>query len=299
MPSGEFCLVNPYHVSMKGIEKNVLCRDDEDYGIMVKYIAVCSLRKNVIVIIYTIASNHCHVAVLAKNHSDANAFSEELKREYSQWFQSKYLEKRVLRNTDVQALLLDSDWYVRNALAYIPRNAIDNGESVSRYKWSGYRAMFAQKDIPPSGIPVCKMSRREQDRVMHTRENLKKVPWLIDSGGDIIPESFCDSEYLEQVFNGDPAFWLKTIGSLNPAEMQEKLVDGPRRMLPDSEFFKLVNDISRQWFKCGISELPDEKKYRLLLYVKRSRKTTVHQLARVFGIDRERVGKALAVKRWG
>lgn len=293
LPSGDIRNVQPYHISLKGTVKAILCRDDEDYGIMVKYIAVCARRKNVIVIIYAVVSNHCHVAVLASTYQEAYDYAQELKKNYAQWFQSKYLEKGILQGVDAQALLLDNEWYVRNTLAYIPRNALDNGSPVDRYKWSGYRAMFADKTRKVNGLPVCKFTRREQDRILHTREDLKDVPWLVDSDGDLMPESFCDTEYLEQVFNHDPAFWLKTIGALNPAEMEEKLVEAPRRMLPDSEFYKVAADTADRWFGADIGQLPLAKKLRLLPFLWRTQKTTVKQLARTLGIERDSVKNAL------
>lgn len=293
LPSGEIKNVQPYHISMKGLEKAILCRDAEDYGVMVKYIAVCAHRKNVIVIIYAVASNHAHVAVLAASYQEACDYAEELKRNYAQWFQTKYLERQILKGVDVQAILLDSEWHVRNALAYIPRNALDNGSAINQYKWSGYRAMFADKSQKMDGLPVSHFTRREQDRIMHTRESLKGVPWLVDFEGDLIPASFCDVAYLEQVFNNDPAFWLKTIGGVNPAEMQERLVDGPRRMLPDTEFYKVAADTADRWFRTELSLLTMEKKKRLIPYLWRTHKTTVNQLARVFGLEREEVQKTL------
>lgn len=299
LPSGKTKSVHPYHVCMKGLSEALLCRDNEDYGVLVKYIAVCAKRKNVIVIIYEVNSNHCHVAVLSAAYQDACDYADELKRTYAQWFQIKYFEKHILKDTDVQALLLDSEWYVRNALAYIPRNAIDNGFAVDTYKWSGYRAMFSDKAKKPSGLPVCKFTRREQDRIMHTRDSLKNVSWLVDADGDLMPETFCDSDYLEQAFNHDQAFWLKTIGALNPAEMEEKLVDAPRRMLPDSELYKVVSDTALRWFSQALNDLTKEKKYRLLPYIRRTRKTTVHQLARVFSLPRKEVCRVLGLKESG
>ena len=93
LPSGEQANVQPYHISMKGLKTAILCRDEEDYGVLVKYIAICSHRKNVIVIIYTAVSNHCHIAVLAKSYVEACEFAEELKRIYAQWIHTKYREK--------------------------------------------------------------------------------------------------------------------------------------------------------------------------------------------------------------
>lgn len=291
LPSGEQANVQPYHISMKGLKTAILCRDEEDYGVLVKYIAICSHRKNVIVIIYTAVSNHCHIAVLAKSYVEACEFAEELKRIYAQWIHTKYREKKLLRNVDVQAILLDNDSYVRNALAYIPRNAADNGSPIDTYRWSGYRAMFSGKKT--GGIPVNKYTRREQDRIMHSREDLKDVKWEVDGYGELIPKSFCDVDYLEQVFNHDQAFWLRMVGGVNTAEMEETLVEAPRRILPDSEFYKVVADIVDRWFKTDIGQLTTEKKKRILPYLWRTRKTTVNQLARVIGLDREEVKRAI------
>lgn len=293
LPSGEFMNVQPFHVSMKGLETAIICRDNEDYDTLVKYIAICARRKNVIVIIYAVVSNHCHIAVLAVSQADADAFAQELKRAFGQWLQAKYNESGILRGTDVTAICLDNNWYVRNALAYIPRNALDNGFSVHKYPWSGYKAMFSGNESYPESRKVSSLTKREITAIMHTRDKLDDVPWLLDRNNQLIPYSFCDHEYLEQVFNNDPAFWLKTIGALNSAEMEEVLVNAPCRMLPDTEFYKVVADIVDRWFHLGIADLTEEKKKRLLPYLWRSRKTTVNQLARVLGMDRDEIRNAL------
>lgn len=293
LPSGQVRNVQPFHVSLEGLEKAILCRDADDYDVMVKYIAICARRKNVIVIIYAAASNHCHAAVLAQFQQEADAYAQELKRMYSQWFTAKYNEPRTLRKTDAKAICLDNDWYVRNALAYIPRNALDNGCSVQRYPWSGYRAMFSGETAFPGSRRVAALTKRETGATMHTRDRLTDVPWLLDEQNRLIPSSFCDVAYLEQAFNHEPAFWLKTIGALNPAEMEEKLVDAPRRMLPDSEFYKVAADTVKRWFNMEISELTAEKQRRIIPYLWRTRKTTVNQLARTFGISRDEVRAAL------
>jgi REP element-mobilizing transposase RayT len=298
LPGGILARVQPFHVSLKGLENAVLCRDDHDYDTLVKYIAICARRKKVIVIIYAVVSNHCHEAVLARSQAEADAFGEELKRVYSMWFSRKYREERILQKVDAKAIALDNDWYVRNALAYIPNNSLDNRCPVHEYRWSAFRAMFRhhQEMWKPGIKPVALLNKREREAIMHTGDQLKDVPWKLDEDNMLAPESFCDTEYLEQVFNNDQAFWLKTIGTLNPAEMEETLINAPRALLPDSELFKEVADISRRWFSTEIGLLPIEKKLRLLPFVWRSRKTTVNQLARVLGLERRSVKEAVKAK---
>ena len=291
MPDGSVRYVQPYHVSMEGQETVVLCRDAEDYDAMVKIICVCARRKNVIVIIYAVVSNHSHVAILAIRQEDADAFGEEIKRMYSMWFSRKYGRTGVMKKVDVKALLIDSDWYTRNALAYVPRNALDNGYNVDEYPWSGYRAMFSGES--PSGHPVASMSKEECRLVMHTGDRLIEVPWLVDDEDRLVPKSFCDYDYLEQVFEHDQAFFLKTIGGQNSAEMRHKLIDTPRNRLTDNEFLKIAEETSQRWFSSSIDQITTERKTRIITYLFRTVKTTVPQLSRVFGLSREIVSRIL------
>lgn len=291
MPDGNARWVEPYHVCMKGHETAVLCRDDEDYDLMVKVIAVCAWRNNVIIITYTVVSNHSHTAVLAVRQEEAKAFGEDCKKVYSMHIRRKYNEVGILRRVEVKALWLDNPFYLRNTLAYIPRNALDNGCDIADYPWSGHRAMFRQEN--PSGMPVSALTKRERRELLHTGESLAGVPWSLDGNGSLIPYSICDHAYLEQAFDGDPAFYLKTIGGVNVAEMHYLLEEKPFIRLPDKEFYKSVEELSQRWFKTGLTTLSLERKIRIIPYVYRSFRTTLPQLARVFGLERDRVASIL------
>lgn len=297
LPDGSVRYVQPFHVSLEGMETAVLCRDDKDYDAFVKIICVSARRKNVLVIIYAVVSNHSHVAVLALCQDDADAYGEEIKRVSSMWLSHRYGERGLLQGMDVKALPLDSEWYLRNALAYVPRNALDNGCNVNDYKWSGYRAMFRKTSLLPGPLrKVSEMTQRERRAVMHTGDSLAGVPWLVDASGMLLPESFCDAAYLEQVFNHDQVYFIRTIGNQNSAEMKQKLVDDSRTMMKDTDFYAEVDATALRWFKVGLSSLTLEQKIRLIPYLKRTRKTTIPQLARVFGLERSKIESILSVR---
>ena len=291
LPDGTSKRVEPYHVCLKGLEKAVLCRDEDDYDVMVKVLAVCAWRNNVIIITYSAVSNHTHTAVLAAKWEDAQEFGEESKKVYSMYFQRKYGEEGILRRVKVKALWLDNPFYLRNTLAYIPRNALDNGGDIVSYPWSGHLAMFRQDR--PSGMPVSALSKRERRTLLHTGESLKGVPWLLDGKGRLVPYSICDHTYLEQAFNDDQAYYLKTIGGVNVAEMRYQLEEKPFVMQSDTEFYKTVNEICGRWFNAELSALSLERKIRILPYVYRTMKTSIPQLARIFGLDRARIASIL------
>ena len=61
MPDGSTRYVYPFHLSLEGLEKAIICRDEEDYDVLVKYIFLCGLKKNVIIVTYVVVSNHLHV----------------------------------------------------------------------------------------------------------------------------------------------------------------------------------------------------------------------------------------------
>ena len=288
LPDGIVREVSPFHMSLEGNQTAVLCRDDDDYDAMVKIMCVAAWRSNVIIIIHAVVSNHCHAAVLAQDHRHAQRFGEESKRIYSMWLRHKYGEPNVMENTSVQALPMETNSHIRNALAYIPRNALDNKCRIADYPWSGYGAMFSNEDIS-GAIKASELTTRQFMAVFHTSRKINGAPWLLDQNYRLIPRSFCDWEYLEQAFNHDCSYWLRTIGGLNSAEMRERLIDAPREMKPDSELFKSIDELSRQWFGLQLKDISVLQKCRLLPYVYRIFKTTISQLARVFNIDPERV----------
>jgi hypothetical protein len=288
LPSGDVRRLQPFHVCVKGLEDAILCRDDDDYDALVKVICVSAWRSNVIVIIYTVLSNHCHIAVLAERQEIAQLYGNDVKKVFSMWYSRKYGERNILKRIDLKALWLDTDWYVRNVLAYIPRNALDNGCNVNEYIWSGYRAMF-NKEKPANLRKVRLLTTREKERIMHTGDNLSEVPWTIDPDNRLEPYSFCDSLYLEQVFNNDQAYFLKMIGSVNTVEMQYDLEERPYLMLPDTEMFKSVEELSQKWFGKTVDNLSQEQKNRMIPFLWHTRKTTPKQLARVLGIPPERM----------
>ncbi|MBO4557909.1 MAG: transposase [Bacteroidales bacterium] len=299
LPDGTIAKVYPFHVSLEGLESKILCRVDSDYDAFVKIICVCAKRTNVILVIYAVVSNHVHCIVLAIDQAAANAFAAEVKRMYSMYFARKYSDHSVLKGVDASAVYLYSDYYLRNAVAYVVRNAMDNGaESIQSYPWTGYRGMFCGGKPGNAGplSKVSELSRREKRRIMHTDDDLSRVRWLLNADNTLEPATICDWYYVEDAFSNEQSYFLRLIGGVNRAEMQSSLIDGPRVKRPDTDFLRTVNDISTRWFQKPIQELPVEKKAKLLQYVSLSNRTDPSQLARVFEFKREEVLRLLGQK---
>ena len=293
LPDGSVGKVFPFHISLEGMESVLLCRDDEDYDMMIKYFHVCSWVNNVLVIIDAAMSNHGHSAVLALDYDAANRAGEAVKKNYSQYLSWKYGETRTMSKADVNVQYLDSDWYVRNTLAYIPRNALDAGSNVDEYPWSSYRAMFSTAPRDPFSRRVSSLSRRDKESLLHTHADLSGVPWLLDRNGRLDPASACDCQYLESAFLHDQAYFLKTIGTVNCAEMHQKLVSGPRQWQKDDVFYLTLSDTAERWFQKKIPDLTLQMKTRMIPYVFRCYRTSPAQLARCLRLEVRQVEEIL------
>ena len=297
MPNGSARRVYPFHISLEGLEKAIICRDDQDYDVLVKYIFLCALSKNVRVVTYVVGSNHLHVIVLAEDLEQAKACGDEIRRRYAMWFSHKYHERKLYHRKCADAQWIDTEWYLRNAIAYVFRNALDNGDNVETYPWSGYRALFCQGKCTGWTRPAASLTKRERETIFRTNDTLEGVPWLLDADGRLEPASTCDYAYVEEAFDGSQAFLLKTIGTVNMAEMNQKLVDGPRTRMLDGEFFKQISSVSDRWFGRPVSELTRTEQARIIPYIYRTTRTTIPQLARGFGLSRDEVTDILRKNR--
>lgn len=296
LPDGNTAKVYPFHISMEGLENNLLCREEEDYAVIEKLMFVSAMECNCIIVIHIVMSNHGHACVLAPSWNNACQMSETLKKRCSMFISGKYNERHLLARTSACVQLLDSDWYVRNTLAYIPRNAKDTGQRIEDYPWSGYRGMFTGGKHPNGARKVSALTRREKESLFHTHANLTQVPWLLDHDDRLVPASCCDWEYLESAFNHDQTFFLKSIGTVNPAEMEQKLIHNLRDKQTDASFLLTVNEIAERWFKKTAADLSREQKTRLVPYLFRSYRTSAQQLARCLKEDKETIKRIIGIR---
>lgn len=296
LPDGTAARVYPFHISLEGLESNLLCRDEEDYDTVEKCMFVAAWICNVLIVIHIVMSNHGHLTVLAQGWEQAWQTAELIKKKCSMFIADKYSEPKVLLGTKADVQLLDTDWYVRNTLAYIPRNVVELGIRVEDYQWCSFRAMFAGGRSTAGIRSVVALSRREKEALLHTHADLSRVPWQLDADGHLVPVTCCDWQYLESAFNGDQAFFLKSIGTVNSAEMEQKLVLNHRERQRDSEFLVTVNDLCSRWFQKMPFELTLEQKTRLVPYLYRCYRTTANQLARCMRMERADVERILKRK---
>lgn len=293
-PDGQTKTVMPFHISLEGLESFVICRDDEDYDVMVKNIFLSARRHHVIVIIYCVLSNHAHISVLAEFLSQAKAFANELKKVQSMWISKKYHENKSLRRKEALTTEIHTVRYARNVMAYVVRNAMDNGcKNFSEYKWSGYRGCFCCGKTDHAFGAVKDLSSRQIETIMHSGDNLSDVTWILNERMELEPASTCDWNYLEMLFNHDQSFFLNAIGRVNMAQMNYYLTVKQNIKMNDSEFIRTARDYSMAWYGTDFSSMSLNMKARFIGYLDKKCHLSVPQVARCFGMEREVVARIL------
>lgn len=288
LPDGRIVRMFPFHLSLEGDETRVLCRDEEDYDAFVKILIVCARRKDIALVAYGIVSNHAHAVFLSEAKTIADKYGDDVKKMFSMFFKRKYGEGKIMKRKGVSVLWIDSDWYLRNAIAYDIRNAMDNcAVSIEEYPWTSYSAYF--RSSIPEGKPVKALTHTEKRRIMHTGDDLTNIPWMIDNSERLIPGSICDTRYAESAFENNPSMFHQKLGTSNTAEMSRRLDENPRHFRKDEEVLRNVNYLSNKWFSTLVTDLPYEQKARLLSYYYRSNRTSVPQMARVFGVSKNEI----------
>ena len=298
MPDGRLKKVYPFHLSLEGMESTLLCRDEEDYDHLQKSYYLSAWKHNCLIVSEIAMSNHGHAAILAPDMEGAYGVGEWVKKRHSQYLSWKYNESGVLSRSDINVQYLDNDWYVRNALAYIHRNALDAGSRIEDYPWSSYRAMFVEGRCPQGVMRVSALSRREREAFFRTHEQLAGVPWLLNNDRHLEPASACDYTYLEEAFNHDQAFFFKTLGSVNEAEMSQILVLNGRERHTDASMMAIIAKLADKWYHAEVLKMTPEQKARILPYLYRSYRTSIPQLSRCLQMSREVVASLLPGRRW-
>lgn len=290
LPDGTSSLVCPFHVCSEGKENRVVCKDDEDLKVAFNFIPICARRSNVIVLMDCVLNSHMHSAILASNYRDAMNFGESYKKSYSKYFCAKYGgNPEVYIRTDTRPIPLEDDRHVRNTLCYIPRNSLDAGVSVDKYKWSSFGIMFSRGLDRTSFTEVSKLKYREKRLLLRTSDDFSNCNWLIDNEGIIIPESYCDREYAESAFFNDERFFLKVLGLTEDKQMELDLVLDYNRNRSVQEIIKVSQERSLRKYGLGFDLLTFKQKIPLINYLYYSFKVSPAQIARCLGIEKGKV----------
>ena len=131
-----------YHVMVRGIGKQVLFEEDNDYmrflSTMKRYIDEHEIR----IYAYCLMENHVHI-LLCDPCDDMDVFMKKLEGSYAFYFNRKYERVGTLFQERYKSEAIDDNAYLLVVLRYILQNPKKAGiNTIEGYPWSSYAKTF-------------------------------------------------------------------------------------------------------------------------------------------------------------
>ncbi|MBR0365189.1 MAG: transposase [Clostridia bacterium] len=129
-----------YHIMLRGINKQVIFEDDEDYKRFLetvkKYKTICGYS----VYAYCLMNNHIHLLIKV-GHEDLDLILKRIAGSYVYWYNWKYARTGHLFQDRFKSEPVDSDDYLLTVLRYIHQNPVKAHlcDKLEDYKYSSYR----------------------------------------------------------------------------------------------------------------------------------------------------------------
>ena len=274
---------NCYHLCTTALRNAVLCRDREDYIFLWNSIALLATMSGIKVYCLCLMTNHFHL-LLGKDPELLDLFFNRLKIRLGRYLMRKYkktpvqgLEYRLFSVADRRAFCQE--------IAYILRNPYKAklGNPFS-YPWSSALAYFLP--LERTGRPAAEMSVRDRMLVLNTKQPIPGT-LLVSPGGMILPESFVDVAFCEQMFGNSPCQFFDLLRKWN----LEDIVDGAHGetitdAYSDEEVLRGIREICRDDFGGEFPERMDQRaRVRLVKRVTSRFGASRAQLLRLLPVD--------------
>jgi putative transposase len=135
-----------YHVILRGINRQTIFEDDEDYLKMLDSLEVCREKSGSEIFAYCLMSNHGHF-LLKEGTEDLGAVFRRLGPSFVYWYNWKYSRRGHLFQGRYKSEVVEKDKYFLTVIRYIHQNPVKAGivKRVGDYRWSSYQEYISGK----------------------------------------------------------------------------------------------------------------------------------------------------------
>lgn len=178
-----------WHIYSDGTRADIPFYTDEDKTYAWNSVAICAESTGMEVLVVTVNDTHLHI--LAHGDEDrARKFRLSLMQRLGSRFSRIHLAGNAVR-TRKEAL---------SKFMYVYRNCLDFYRKLpGEYRWGSGNIYFSELRRRTPCSRLGDFSAREQARILRTRKRMPEE-WQLDADGRILPESFIDYKYVEEMF---------------------------------------------------------------------------------------------------
>lgn len=280
-------------ITTEHLKAGLWFRDEEDYKVGMNFVAIQAHASRVVVLSFTLMSNHVHFVVKAESKKDAEAFIEGFKHRYSLYLRRKYGVKEFLRGNGVKIDFISPyDEDPEKAIAYVEMNCVAANicSHPSQYPWGTGCLFFDQRK--PDGRPLGSFSKRACKRLLHTDVESLPDNWLIGADGHILPQNYVDVEAVQAFFRTPQRMnWFLT----NSSKAKKRLeADDNLPAFRDQVILATVPDLCQSLFgKRKFSQLTRDEQVEFVRQLHFRFSAHVNQIARVCGLTYEQAARLM------
>lgn len=148
MPRGARIFSNSgyYHIILKGIGKQLLFEDDEDYERFLDTLGRYAREDNFEIIAYCLMENHVHLLLHAD--SDLSRIMKRIAGSYAYYYNTKYERSGHLFQDRFKSEPIDDEKYLLAVVRYIHNNPQKAGICArEKYSWSSWHEYIGKADL--------------------------------------------------------------------------------------------------------------------------------------------------------
>ena len=129
-----------YHVMLRGINKERIFHDRNDYRHFLNILQDCKELVPVTILAYCLMPNHIHLLIKTEDGSLSSAM-KRIGIRYAAWFNAKYHRVGHLFQDRFRSEPVETDQYFKTVVRYILQNPIKAGLEpvIGAYPWSSYQ----------------------------------------------------------------------------------------------------------------------------------------------------------------
>ena len=190
-----------YHVYTKGLEHDVIFREHADYVVGMNYVPVSLHALDLRLLAFVLMSNHFHFMVYG-TESEALSFINLYKRMISRFISNKYGTRKLMKAVQTSCSEIDvRNEGLKRIIAYVLNNPVKAGINCmpQNYEWGSGACYFSNKDPFADTIELTSMGVRAQIRLLKSETKVKQG-YRINSSGYIVPQSYVDTDFVENLY---------------------------------------------------------------------------------------------------
>lgn len=285
---GNAAAVRFFHVCTDGENNGIVHSDEQDYQQSIKIMAIKALQYGVVIISYDLMSTHAHINCYSENYEQAEKFAEGYKRDYSKYFYLRHKVNGVYRGINCRPIEINDVFYLKRCISYVLLNPVV-AMIVKRpedYRWSSFDCYYNKSPI--TGRNVNTLSDSERRRIFRTRIGFKDSGLIIDEKENLVPRSFVDYRFVENLFGGRTEFY-KSLALTDSVSEEERYV-GHTVRYNDNELFAEAMDLAgKRYGKSQLSELRREEKLKMVLPLKKRTGANVKRIGRILRLPLDQI----------